>query len=78
MQLRRSEQDKANEYRPQGVYTEVHNQGGTEFNAILRCLSAVGGSKKRRICAAFYQFYTKFSNTGSAVTFTVSPPLSTV
>ena len=44
MQLRRSEQDKANEYCPQGVYTEVHNQGGTEFNAVLRRLYTVGGS----------------------------------
>ena len=35
MQPQRSEQDKANEYRPQGVYLMVHDQGGTEFNAVL-------------------------------------------
>ena len=44
MQLRRYEQDKANEYQLQGVYIDVHNQSGTEFNAVLRRIYAVVGS----------------------------------
>jgi len=34
----RSKQDKEREYRPQGVYNEVHDQGGTERDAVLRRL----------------------------------------
>ena len=32
----RREQDAKREYRPQGVYTDVHDQGGTERDKVLR------------------------------------------
>jgi len=34
----RSEQFKAREHRPQGVYTDVHDQGGAERNDEMRSL----------------------------------------
>ena len=34
----RNKQDKANKYRPKGVYYIVNDRGGTEFNAVLRSL----------------------------------------
>ena len=34
----RNEQDKEREHRPQGVYTDVHDQGGAECDTVLRRL----------------------------------------
>ena len=34
----RSKQDKEHEHRPQGVYTDVHDQGGAERDTVLRRL----------------------------------------
>ena len=34
----RNEQDKEHEHRPQGVYNEVHDQGGAECDELLRSL----------------------------------------
>ena len=38
MALERNKQFKACEHRPQGVYKEVHDQGGAEHNAEMRRL----------------------------------------